>query len=328
MIDQKAAPPKSFGGLRMNKQLYVILVCFFISIAFWLLLALSHDYPTSLTFPIQYKNLPGKKVLMNEMPPEISIQIKTSGFRIISYSFQKKNPPIEIDVAASLRPTAMGFDIIAIPTQTFLHDFSRELGNDVSITGFLPDSIVFNFSDIISKSVPVKLSLKTSYEKQYDSTGSPRIFPPLVEVSGPPSVIEQLNSVETETIKLQNLKETVKMKVKLIENRLLSYSHKEVEFVLPVEKYTEGVSEIEIHPVNVKDGFSLKTFPDKVKVRYLVALSQYSSVNNSMFDAVVDASELVNRRPSKINVKMITSPSFVRVTMLEPEKVDYIIRKQ
>jgi hypothetical protein len=328
MIEQKAAPPKSPGRLRMNKQLYVIFVCFFISFAFWLLLALSHDYPTSLTFPVKYVNLPGKKVLMNEMPSEVSIQIKTSGFKIISFGFQKAKQPVEIDVSSSLHSTLISSEIIAIPTQSFLTDFSKELGKDVSITGFSPDSIIFNFSDVVTKNVPVVLSLKVSYEKQFDSTGSPRVFPPMVEVSGPPSIIGQLNSIQTETVELGNLKETVKMKVKLVENRLLSYNVKQVEFVLPVEKYTEGASEVEVHPVNVREGYSLKTFPDKVKVRYLVALSMYSKVENSMFDAVVDASELSNKHPSKLDVNVITSPSFVRVTLLEPEKVDYILRKQ
>ncbi|MEO8211289.1 MAG: YbbR-like domain-containing protein, partial [bacterium] len=286
----------------MNKQLYVILICFTISLSFWLLLALSHDYPTSISFPVKYINLPGKKVLMNEMPSEISIQVNTSGFKIMSFGFKKVQEPVEIDLATSLHMPPTGPGIVAIPTRNFLSDFSNELGKDISIIGFSPDSIVFNFSDVISKNVPVVLSLKATYEKQYDSTGSPRIFPPMVEVFGPPQLIDSLYSITTEPIKLSNLKETVKMKAKLIENRLLSYNVKEVEFVLPVEKYTEGITDVEIHPVNVVEGYSLKTFPDKVKVRYLVALSQYNKVDNSTFDVVVDASGLGNRNPSKLNV--------------------------
>jgi hypothetical protein len=312
----------------MNKQLYVILICFFISLSFWLLLALSHNYPTSITFPVKYVNLPGKKVLMNEMPSEIAIRVNASGFKIISFGFSKVREPVEIDIANSIKKTLEGPGLVSIPTQTFLSDFSGELGKDVSVIGFAPDSIVFNFSDIVTKNVPVLLSIKASYEKQYDSTGSPRIFPPMVEVSGPPQLIEKLNNITTETIKLDNLKETVRMKAKLIENRLLSYNVKEVEFVLPVEKYTEGIMPVEIHPVNVMDGYSLKTFPDKVNVRYLVALSHYSKVDNSMFDVVVDASSLEKKQSSKLNVNLITSPPFVRVTILEPEKVDYILRKQ
>ena len=41
--------------------------------------------------------------------------------------------------------------------------------------------------------------------------------------------------------------------------------------------------------MNVETGYSLKTFPDKITVRYQVALSKYNDVNAGQFDAVVDA---------------------------------------
>lgn len=328
MKEQKSTPFKPLFGIRMNKQLSVIFICFVISCVFWLLLALSHEYPYSLTLPVKYINLPGKKVVMNEIPSEISVKLKTSGFKIISFGFQKNHEPVEVDVASSHLNKPLYSDILAISTQTFLNDFSRELGKDITITGFQPDSIILNFSDIITKRIPVILSLYISFEKQYDSTGSPEIFPNEIDVSGPHTLIEKLNGIYTEKIKLENLKGNVKMNIKLQKNRLLTYNVDQIEFKIPVEKFTEGSANIEIHPVKVSEGYSLKTFPEKVKVLYLVALSQYNNVENSMFDAVVDGSNLKNKQTSKLDVKINASPSFIRITTLIPEKVDYILRKQ
>ena len=328
MKDLKGGQAKPEGGLRMNKQFYVVLICFSISTVFWLLLALSHEYTTKLTFPVKYINLPGKKVVMNEMPAQISLLIKTSGFNILSYGFQNKQETVEVDIASSLQNTPFNTEVLAIPTKSFLIDFAKELGNDVNVTGFQPDSIIFNFSDMITKKVPVELSLQASFEKQFDSTGSARIFPSLVEVSGPPALVEKLNSIKTENIIIDNIKETVKGKAKLVENRLLSFNVENVEYTLPVEKFTEGFAEVDIHPVNVREGYSLKTFPDKVKVRYLVALSNYNKVEKKMFDAIVDAGNLSERHTAKLSVSLVKNPEFVRITILEPEKVDYILRKQ
>jgi hypothetical protein len=97
---------------------------------------------------------------------------------------------------------------------------------------------------------------------------------------------------------------------------------------MPVEKFTEEIEEIEVHPINVQPGYSLKTFPDKVKVRFLVSLSNYNKVDASMFDAVVEADETDMKKRSKLEVRLISSPTFIRITRLEPEKVDYILRKQ
>lgn len=328
MKEQKSAPFKPLFGIRMNKQFSVIFICFAISCVFWLLLALSHEYPYTLTLPVKYINLPGKKVVMNEIPSQISVKLKTSGFKIISFSFQKNHKAVEVDVASSHLNKPLYSEILAISTQTFLDDFSRELGKDVSIIGFQPDSIILNFSDIITKRFPVILSLYISFEKQFDSTGSPEIIPREIDVSGPPSLIEKLKGIYTEKVKLENLKGNVKMNIKLLKNRLLTYNVDQIEFTIPVEKFTEGSANIDIHPVKVREGYSLKTFPDKVKVLYQVALSQYNNVENSMFDAIVDAGHINDKQTSKLEVKMKTSPSFIRITTLVPEKVDYILRKQ
>lgn len=327
-MDLKVSPAKQTGRLRINKQFYVISLCFIISAIFWLLIALSRDYSTKLTFPVKYINLPGKKVVMNEMPTEISVIIKATGFKIMSYSFQDKQKEVEVDIASSLRSFSFSREVLSIPTNSFLVDFSKELGKGVTITGFQPDSIVFNFSDIVTKRIPVVLELQAGFEKQFDTSGSPRINPSTIEVSGPPFLVDKLNSITTEKIKFENLKETAKGKVKLVRNRLLSYDKDEVEYTIPVEKFTEGFVEVNIRPVNVREGYSLKTFPDVVKVRYLVALSNYNKVSSSMFDAVVNAGGLNEKNTTKMKVSLVSNPSFVRVTILEPEKVDYILRKQ
>jgi hypothetical protein len=265
---------------------------------------------------------------MNVLPSKIKVNLKTSGFKIISFGFQKERDPVEVDVGSSLKNTQLNWDVLAISTQSFLPDFSRELGKEVTISGFQPDSIVFNFSDLVTKRVPVVFSFQADFEKQYDSTGSPFITPSEIVVSGPPSIVEKLKYIQTEDIRLEKLKASAKGKAKLRLNRLLSYNVNEINYTLPVEMFTEGSQEIEIHPINVTHGFVLKTFPEKIKVRYLVALSQYNKVEQSMFDAVVDADELKARKSAKLGVKLITQPSIVRITLIEPGKVDYILRKQ
>ena len=314
--------------LRMNRQLYVIVLCFFISTIFWLLLALSNDYTTSLIFPINYKNLPGKKVIMNDLPAQIEVQLKTTGFKLISFGLSKTRDSVTVDVSERLQNTSIQSDLLALPTYFFLKDFSRELGGEVSISGFKPDSIIFNFSDMMTKRVPVKAIYQVSFDKQFDSVGTVILNPSEVEVSGPPNLVEDLNYVTTEKLRMEKQNTSIKKNIALEKNRLLTYNVSEVEFNLPVEKYTEGIAEITINPINVSSGYSLKTFPDKVKVRYLVAISNYNKVDASMFDAIVDGGESEMKHTAKLDVQVITKPPFVRVTLLEPEKVDYILRRQ
>jgi YbbR domain-containing protein len=315
--------------LKLNKRLSAILVCFLIALVFWFLIALSKDYSTSLTFPIGYNNLPGQKVVVNNLPSTIRLNIRASGFRILSYRFKKEKSPVEIDVDArigtSFDPSG---DVLVIPTKTFAADFYDQLGSDVSIVNFIPDSIVFNFSYKSFKRVPVKLNARMSFEKQYDTTGAAVLKPDSVNVSGPSSVIDKINFISTERISLEKVRDSFSKKLKLESNRLLTLSDSVINVTIPVEKFTEENVEVPVNAIHVPKGYSLKTFPDKANVKFHVALSRYNEVNASRFEAIVDAINADNQKASKLKVELISFPSFIKFAGIEPERVDYILRKQ
>ena len=264
---------------------------------------------------------------MNDLPAKIKVHLKTSGFNIISFHFKRKERIVEIDIGnrmKSMSPT----DVAAFSTQSFLIDFTRELGKDIVISGFEPDSIVVNFSDRITRSVPIDLQLKLDLEKQFDTTGSVVLSPATVEVSGPPSVVNSITSIRTEPLVLNDVKGSVKATVKLITDKYLIYSTEIVNVSIPVEKFTEGTVEVPVVVENLAKGYSLKTFPDKVKIRFLVSLSKYNRVNPALFHAIVDASNIEKQHPKKVIVLLVDKPAFIRVPELENEKLDYIMRKE
>ncbi len=276
-----------------------------------------------------YYNLPGQKVIVNDLPETITLNVKTSGFNILSYHFSKKKKPVEIDVDAKIGSSlSQSTDVLILPTNTFSGDFNGQLGNDISIVNFIPDSIVFNFSYKSVKRVPVKPDIHITFEKQYDSTGSFITEPDSVYVSGPGSLIGKINFITTEQVNLEKVKEQISKKVRLKADKLLSLSDTMVKLTLPVEKFTEENLEIPVTAIHVQTGYSLKTFPDKIIVRYQVALSKYNQVTPFLFEAVVDASKSEEQKTNKMSVQLVKVPSFVRAASISPERVDYILRKQ
>lgn len=314
--------------LMLNRRVSVVLVCFGIASLFWCLIALSNDYNTRISIPVTYVNIPGKKVVINDLPKEISVVVRTSGFKIIAFGFNKKQEPIEIDVASKMKSSSVSSGFMSLATKAFLPDFNQQLGKDVTVSGFEPDSIIFNFRDRVTQSVPVYIDLKASFARQFDTSGTPFANPAYVEVSGPPAILSKLKFIKTELVETGELRSTYKKKVALVKNKLLTYDISEVTVTVPVEKFTEGTVEIPVNPVNVSRGFTLKTFPEKIKVRYVTALSDFNKVSPAMFDAIVDATNLENTHPDKISIQLITRPVFVRTAVAEPERVDYILRKQ
>ncbi len=314
---------------RFNRKLTTVLICLLISIIFWLLIALSRDYPARVSFPIVYTNLPGSKIIVNDLPDTLALQIKAKGFRILTFQFSSKRKPIQIDVASRLMSgRALEGEVLVLPTRAFAADFSRQFGPDISITGYQPDSIVFYFNDMVRTRLPVNLNLNISFEKQYDFAGDIRIVPDSVDVSGPPLVLKRIKKIETEPVRLSGVRTNILTDVKLKPVNLLTYSEEKVSLNIQVEKFTEGIINARIQAINVPAGYSLKTFPDRAGVRYLVALSQYKDVEEHMFEVSVDAGTIAESNPAKLPVSVVRYPEFVRSVKLEPEKVDYILRRK
>src|SRR6188768_1769313 len=145
-------PAPRLPKLKFNKRVQVILICFFVSLIFWFLIAMSKTYTDKFIFPVNYINFPDQRIVVNDLPKSITLMIKTSGFRILAYRFTSTKEPVVIDVAASLKGNLdPKNDLIAVPSASLSDDFVQQLGNDYSITGFAPDSILFTFSNKASK---------------------------------------------------------------------------------------------------------------------------------------------------------------------------------
>ena len=311
-----------------NKRISIILACFGIATLFWLLIALSHDYAATITFPVRYINLPDRKVVMNELPEKVSITLRTSGFRILSYEFSSKRSPIEIDVASKLGGKGGRTDALALATRMFQPDFTRQLGTQVSLQAYEPDSIVFYFSDQQTVRLPVQVPLTIQLARQFDTTGSLSIRPDSVTVTGPPSLIRHLKGISTLPLDLRDLRSPVNTKLRLQENRLLTFSDSVVHVRLPVEELTEAKLEVPVRTINTPATYILKTFPDKINLRLQVPLSHYREVQAADFDVVVDGARLLTDKPQRLSVKVISAPSWARSILPEPGQVDYILRKE
>ncbi|MEO8087338.1 MAG: CdaR family protein [Bacteroidota bacterium] len=321
-------PVAKLPKLKFNKRLQVILICLFVSIVFWFLIAMSKTYTDRFIFPVKYINFPGQRIVVNDLPKTIALSVKTTGFKILSYRFSKEQEPVIIDVAAALRGNLNPInDVLAVPSKSFTDDFTRQLGIDYTITGFAPDSILFSFSNKISKRVPVILQSQIVMEKQYDSTGHSLIQPDSVTVSGPAASIANVDYIKTSLLQMSNVKASITSKLDLMKEHLVTTDANQVTVTIPVEKFTEGTCEVPVHSINVQRGYILKTFPDKVKVQYRVSLSKYNEVRPEMFDAVVDASGLPDDKTKQLKVRLETTPYFVRSVTIEPARTDYIMRK-
>lgn len=308
---------------RRNQRVYVFFVCFLIATLFWFLLVLTKDYSSSLNVKVAYTNFPSGFIQVNRLPEKFLLNIKASGYNLISMGAYRDSR-LNIDVAALVRPEP---GKQKISSRLMMRDIAQQLGNDVSVISIQPDTITFDLNFSTSVKLPIKANLDISFDRQYDSVSSAQLTPDSVTVTMPASFRGSITRIETERIHAESLRNSLKEKVNLLAPESVYLDTSETEVFLQVEKFTEAEARVPVNLVNIPAGLTIKIYPDKVLVKYLVSLSHFSQIKPEMFTVTADATSASSDPDEKLPVQVITAPAGIRSITCQPPLVDFILKK-
>jgi len=314
-------------GFQLSKNVSVFLVCLSLAILFWLLKLFSNSYTTIVEFPIKYVNFPVNKVAVNYVPKTLMVMVESYGYDLLTFGFWSDVDSIIID-GKELRQKMDGGSLISyISTKTMLSKATTSINSDLLIKEWLMDTIPFDFEEKITKMVLVNLDLDITFDQQYAQKGKLKMRPEAVQISGPKSLLDTINRLNTYPINLDKVNTDVSLTTQIITNdNRIKLQQKSVFITIEVEKFTEDHKTIPITYINVPEGYVIKTFPNEVDVVYLVGLSDYEAIKTSQFKAVIDLNEL-KETPRKLNVQLIRSPKNVNIIRQKPTSVEYIIKR-
>lgn len=312
----------------IDKRYIVFLVFVFISAFLWLLNALSERYTTIISHPVIYKNMPDDKILVNKLPAELDLRVTAHGFDLVQELISRGANPISINVKKYIHSGTVdryGGHKFYILTKQGSYDIISQMSKDILIENIEPDSILFTFSGIIDKKVPVKPLLNLSYERQYQAKGPLTVAPDSVVLSGPAVMLDSIAYVTTEPLEIEDLCVTTKrsLAVKSIEN--VSVSPKRVTVDVPVEQFTEGEVEVPVKAVNVPFGVEVQLLPDMLDVRYVCGMSVFNEVQTDQFLLTIDVSELLEELPDKAEAQLSSFPASMNYVRVENPMVEYYI---
>ncbi|MDQ3048583.1 MAG: CdaR family protein [Bacteroidota bacterium] len=313
-------------GTRLKQRMVVFLICIVVSVFFWLLMSLSKEYKMTLRFPVTYINLPADKIVSNTLPKEITIEVKARGFYLLKYKFRSQRETIGIDVK-DVNPIRKNQFFLLTNSRT--DNITSQFNNDIKIVNISPDSILLNYNKKVSKLVRAKYDLSISFADEYQLSDSIKLDPAFITVSGSSEVIAMINEVQTQPVVLKDIDKSMTIQLRVLKDpkqEQVEFSHENIKATLSVTKFTEGSIDLPLEVMNLPNGYSLKTFPDKVNVKYSVAFENYEKITASQFRAVVDFNK-IEQGSNKLKVQLLLAPSEVRTAKLSPEKVEYIIRK-
>jgi YbbR domain-containing protein len=313
--------------IRLNRRVITFFICVLIAVFFWLLMSLSKEYSITVNFPVNYVNLPQDKVVSNHLPESIDIEIRSSGFNLLLYKFKQHRETIIIDINYSRSlPFKNHYYLL---TNSRIDKITSQFSNDIKILKIDPDTIFLNFNKKMIKHVPVKANLKIEYGDQYQQMDTIKLSPLTIDISGAAEVLDKINYVETIPMNFKNITTSLSLKLTILKPqslKLVEFSQSTVKAFVNVAKYTQASIELPVEVENLPLGYSLKTFPNKISVKYNVAFENYEKINAAQFRAIVDFKK-IESGSNILKVQLIKYPEAIRAVKLNVEKVEFIIRK-
>jgi YbbR domain-containing protein len=310
---------------RLNRKVVTFLCCIFISVLFWLLMALSKEYTITLSYPAEYVNPPKDKVVSNDLPEKINIDIRSKGFFLLAYKF-KEAQKVYVDLKDSRSLSKNNYYLLS---NSQINKITEQFSSRIKIINISPDTIFLNFNKKITKLVPVRSNLSITLDNLYRLTDSVKLVPGFIAISGAADVINKIDHVETSPVNLKDVNKKEEINLTIVNPSRkgeIQMSAPNVKAVVNVKKYTEATIELPIEAINLPIGYTLKSFPDKVTVKYNVAFDSYDKIDAAQFHAVIDYKK-ADPNSNKLKIILDKYPEEIQSVKLNPEKVEYILKK-
>ena len=314
--------------ITLNRRVLFFFFFLLLSILFWFLTALNKEYVTSISYPVRYIRFPEDKVLVNDIPDRLELNVNASGFTLLRYQLKSRLTPIIFDVNSfspnNFRNDPSSFYILS----SFAKEgISMQLSSEIKILDIRPDSLIFRFAERVEKQVPVNLRLSLSFEKQFMQVGPCLLEPDSVTLSGPEVIIDSIYAVETEELVMNGVNESFDLEMKIRPINKVDPDPVEIWLQVPVEKFTEANLQLPIEVVNLPDSLILRTFPGVVNITCQVGLSAYETLNEHLFRAIVDYADAGTMLGSKLQVNLVRVPDYIQSLNYTPKSVEYILEK-
>ena len=318
-------------NLRFRNEISVFIICFVSASLIWFLIKLSKEYYSSIDFPVTYVNLPVNKQLISKTDTVLTLRLKVQGYKLVSLKLFTEKRPIKISLSnIKLKNEQKGIYKTNIAVSQISHQILNHLKYVNEIESISPDTLFFVFEDIVKKKIPVKLKLNLSFEKQYQLYEPIELTPDSVIISGPKTIIRNIKYIESEEKEFIQLNDNKSIELSLqspSKKKGINLSSKKIQVKIHVERFTEANLELPIISISDENEFKIKTFPEKVKITYMVALKDFKNVYPELFTANVNCKNINKGNNKKLKIDITQKPNFINITKIEPEEVEYIILK-
>lgn len=281
--------------------------------------AMSSLREANLTVPVVYTNIPEQAVFDTPLPDRLRITIRDNGKQLRAIS--RARLAITVDIAPQLDKQE---GTVAVNAEILRPKLQDILPGSAIILQVQPESIEAEYHKQAERKAEVRIAGTWTLAPQYQMTEPPTVEPAQVSVYGKQADIKDLRVICTDTVRLQNLHDTVRYAARLAHPANTRVVPDEVTVTFITEQFTEKVFTLPVEITGTPEHETLRLFPQEVTVSARVGMPHFADVNADDFRVVC---RFPQEEQASVPVEVVCTNPHVTKVRTSPNALEYIIER-
>lgn len=296
---------------------------FIIAALIWFFNQLSKPVTLSSTVKVRFSEVPDTLLLESNDVYDIPIRISGTGFRVL-FDFSSNK-----EFKVPLTPLQYVNGTYLMSAEAIENAIFSQTPETISIDYLSATDITVQASLLKTKRIKVIPRMFTSYVPNYVAIDSARIDPSYVEVRGTEESLMSVDEIFTESVRLENIKASINIKVPLdlkgLEN--LRISDSEILFSQEVARFSERIFEVPVLLPTLEDGSRIQLFTNTISVLCKAPTTLLNNWSEQDFEVSVLIDSTFRVDDKQLRLKLTKEPVGVLYTELLTSTVDFLIER-
>jgi hypothetical protein len=302
----------------MKKKIIAISFISFLSIVLWVFVALSQEFVTTIEVPISFSELPKNYSVGSSSTDQVFMQVKGKGWELAKFFLAGKE---DFLISARRRIGKHKNDL-----KEFV-DSNPWLNSHYQVLEIVPSQIEYEVERVNSKKVKIYQDLSMEFKSGFAATSEIKVQPEFIELYGPSSILQEIDSVKTEKKSFRNVSENFNEELSLQEIAGVTFSTAKCTLEFEVQKIVDKkIDGIPVEIRNVPQSKELVLFPAKVNVIVRGGINKLGRLSSDSIKAFINYWSALKTEDGFTEPEIIL-PQFVTLISVEPKKIEYIIKQ-
>jgi YbbR domain-containing protein len=303
-----------------KKQSFIVLSFLFLSLILWSAVTFSGEFVINIRLPLQVSSTNIDLSIDEEIPSEVRLKIKSSGWNLLRTRLDKSKKVI-IDLNQYQNNSII--QLSKFNVEQF------DLPPNIEILDVKPETIFLTLKKSFDKKIKVVPNLKLTFKKDHAIVSPISVVPSEITIRGSINNLSKIDSIYTEEIIYDNLSENFEITTTLQDTltNTIIYEKVPIKVNFRVEQIAD--KEFEAIPLglnNPSDGRYVVVIPNMIDVKLRGGIKILTELTNDSIKAFVDLSNV--NLDSTITIKpSVIVPLGTELVETSPTHVNLIIRK-